>query len=257
MNGDGDRPLKPLKWYKELSTRKGRLAAGAFLVEGPRAIGQVIRSSPGSIIEILYTGEQPSIYDKFAMRPLTDTQTQSISSARTSQGTIAVVRLPEDTDSDHLPAEAGHRILLMEDIQDPGNVGTLIRTAAAFDYSGVLLTDKCADPFSPKCIQSTAGSALSLWIRRTASYLDLVDELKRKGHRLVAADLGGAEDPSVLTGLDKLVLALGNEAAGLSGALLKKSDHSIKIPMAGAKAQSLNVAACGAICIYLSRRRGK
>jgi TrmH family RNA methyltransferase len=257
MNDNGDRSLKPLKWYKDLSTRKGRLAAGEFLVEGPRAIGQVIMSSPGSILEILYAGEQPSIYDKYDLRQLTGTQLQSISSTRTSQGTIAVVRLPSDTDSDHLPAKAGHRILLMEDIQDPGNVGTLIRTAAAFDYSGVILTDKCADPFSPKCIQSTAGSALSIWIRRTASYLDLVDELKREGHRLVAADLGGAEDTSVLTELDKLVLALGNEAAGLSGALLEKSNYRIKIPMAGAKAQSLNVAACGAICIYLSRREIK
>jgi TrmH family RNA methyltransferase len=252
MKDDGDRSLKPLTWYKELSTRKGRLAAGAFLVEGQRAIGQVIRSSPGSIIEILYTGDQPYRYGNYSLRPLTGTRMQSISSASTSQGIIAVVRLPADTDSDHLPGEAGHRVLLLEDIQDPGNVGTLIRTAAAFDYSGVILTDKCADPFSPKCIQSTAGSALSLWIRRTAAYLDLVDELKRRGHRLVAADLGGAEDTSVLTGMDNLVLALGNEAAGLSSALLDKSDHRIKIPMAGAKAQSLNVAACGAICMYLS-----
>ncbi|MCX5993493.1 MAG: RNA methyltransferase [Chloroflexi bacterium] len=254
MKDNGGHPLKPLKWYRDLSSRRGRLATGAFLVEGPRAIDQVMRSSPGSVMEILYTGEQPPIYDKYALRPLTDTQMQSISSARTSQGTIAVVRLPADTDSDNLPGEAGHKILLLEDIQDPGNVGTLIRTAAAFDYSGVILTDKCADPFSPKCIQSTAGSALSLWIRRTAAYLDLVDELKRRGHRLVAADLGGAEDPLVLRGEDKLVLALGNEAAGLSAALLEKSDHTIKISMAGAKAESLNVAACGAICMYLSRR---
>jgi TrmH family RNA methyltransferase len=249
---DGSRPLKALKWYRDLSSRKGRLAAGAFLVEGPRAIGQVIMSSPGSIEEILYTGEQLSFDGNFTLRPLTEAQMHSISSARTSQGTIAVVRLPADTDSDILPGEPGHRILLLEDIQDPGNVGTLIRTAAAFDYSGVILTDECADPFSPKCIQSTAGTALSLWIRRTAAYLDLVDELKGRGHHLVEADLGGAEDPSVLSGLDKLVLALGNEAAGLSGALLEKSDHRIKMSMAGAKAESLNVAACGAICMYLS-----
>jgi TrmH family RNA methyltransferase len=252
MKDDGDRPLKPLKWYKDLSDSKDRLAAGAFLVEGPRAIDQVIRSSPGSILEILYTGEQPSIYGKYALRPLTEARMQSISSAVTSQGMIAVVRLPEDTYSGRLPADAGLKILLLEDIQDPGNVGTLIRTAAAFDYSGVILSEKCADPFSPKCVQSTAGSALSLWIRRTAAYLDLVDEIKRRGYHLVAADLRGPEDPSVLRRLDKLALALGNEAAGLSRALLEKSDHTIKISVAGAKAESLNVAACGAICMYLS-----
>jgi TrmH family RNA methyltransferase len=252
MKDDGGRLLKPLKWYKDLSAYKGRLAAGAFLVEGPRAIDQVIRSSPASIVEILHTGEQPSIYGKYALRPLTDAQLHSISSASTSQGIIAVVRLPADTDSDRLPEEAGQRILLLEDIQDPGNVGTLIRTAAAFDYSGVMLSDKCADPFSPKCVQSTAGSMLSLWIRRTAYYHGLVDELKRRGYRLVTADLRGPEDPSVLGRPDKLVLALGNEAAGPSQALLEKSDHTIRISMAGAKAESLNVAACGAICMYLS-----
>jgi len=252
MKNDSGRPLKPLKWYKDLSARKGRLEAGVFLVEGPRAIDQVIRSSPGRIVEILYTGEQPSIYSTYDLRSLTATQMKSISSASASQGILTVVRLPADTYSGSLPGDAGARILILEDIQDPGNVGTLIRTAAAFDYSGIILTDKCADPFSPKCIQSTAGSALSLWIRRTAAYLDLVDELKRRGYTLVAADLRGPKDPAILREIDRLALALGNEAAGLSNALLKKSDHKVKISIAGAKAESLNVASCGAICMYLS-----
>ncbi len=251
MNDDGS-PLKPLKWYKDLSDRKGRLAAGAFLLEGPRAIDQVVMSSPGRIIEVLYTGEQPAIYAGYTLRPLTSAQMQSVSSATTSQGTIAVVRLPADTYSANLPADAGDKILLLEDIQDPGNVGTLIRTAAAFDYSGVILTEKCADPFSPKCIQSTAGSVLSLWIRRSAAYPDMVDELKRRGYGLVTADLRGEEDPSSLRKSSRLILALGNEASGLSRSILAKSDRTIKISIAGEKAESLNVAACGAICMYLS-----
>ncbi len=164
----------------------------------------------------------------------------------------ALVRLPSDTYTDMLPVQEETRILLLEDVQDPGNVGTLIRTAAAFDYSGIILTDKCADPFSPKCVQSAAGSMLSLWIRRTASYLDLVDELKRRGQVLVAADLRGQKEPSILKECQKLVLALGNEASGLSEMLLKRSDHRIKIPVNKSKAESLNVAACGAICMYLS-----
>jgi len=249
---NGGRPLKPLKWYKDLSDRKGRLTAGAFLLEGPRAIDQVVRSSPGSIVEVLYTGEQPAIYTEYMLRPLTAAQMQSVSSATTSQGVIAVVRLPADSYSDNLPADAGKKILLLEDIQDPGNVGTLIRTAAAFDYSGVILTEKCADPFSPKCIQSTAGSILSLWIRRSAACPDMVDELKKKGYSLVTADLRGEEDPSVLRKCNSLILALGNEASGLSAAILKKADHSIRLLIAGEKAESLNVAACGAICMYLS-----
>ena len=163
-----------------------------------------------------------------------------------------MVQLPADTYSHSLPVDAGSRVLLLEDIQDPGNVGTLIRTAAAFDYSGIMLTEKCADPFSPKCIQSTAGTALSLWIRRTVAYLDLVGELKRRGYILAAADLRGTQGPSILKEPDRLVLALGNEAAGLSDTLLKKADHRVRISIARTKAESLNVAACGAICMYLS-----
>ncbi|MFA5078065.1 MAG: RNA methyltransferase [Dehalococcoidia bacterium] len=210
------------------------------------------RSSPGSILEILYTGEAPTGYGSHILRLVTPVQMKSISSAVASQGIAAVVRLPVDTYTDGLPPQAGTRILLLEDVQDPGNVGTLIRTAAAFDYSGIILTDKCADPFSPKCVQSTAGSILSLWIRRTASYLDLVDELRRRGHVLAAADLRGQTAAAMLNKHNSLVLALGNEAAGLSEALLQKSDQRVKIPIKRDKAESLNVAACGAICMYLS-----
>ena len=136
-------------------------------------------------------------------------------------------------------------------MQDPGNAGTLIRTAAAFDFTGVILTENCADPLAPKCVQSTAGTVLSMWLRRTPQYLELVRSLRRLGYKLVAADLKGNADPSVLK-QEKLVLALGNEAAGLSKAMLDEADYRLCIPVEQEKAQSLNVAACGAILMYLS-----
>ncbi len=244
--------LKPLKWYRNLATRKGRLEAGAFLVEGDRAIRQIVNNNPGEIIEIVYTEEPPPFYRKYPGRPVTDSQLRSICSTKTPQGIIAVVRLPVDTYSDRLPDNTGGRVLLLEDVQDPGNVGTLIRTAVAFNYSGVILTEKCADPLSPKCVQSTAGTVLSLWLRRTPRYLELVEELKNSGYCLIAADLGGVEDTSVLQRRDKLLLALGNEASGLSKEILTASHYRLRIPTIREKAESLNVAACGAICMYLS-----
>jgi TrmH family RNA methyltransferase len=244
--------LKPIKWYKNLATRKGRLEAEAFLIEGDRAIKQIISSNPDAVVEIVSAEELSPFYEKYSKRPVTDSQLCSICSAKTPQGIIAVVRLPIDTYSDQLPGHTGAKILLLEDVQDPGNVGTLIRTAAAFNYSGVILTEKCADPLSPKCVQSTAGTVLSLWIRRTSRYLELVEELKNSGYSIVTADLAGAEDPSVLQCQNKLVLALGNEASGLSDLVLSASDHRLRVPTIRGKAESLNVAACGAICMYLS-----
>jgi RNA methyltransferase, TrmH family len=254
VNISGVTSLKPIKWYKDLAESKDRLEAGAFLVEGERAVAQVAGSRPREIMEIITTGPLPDRYERFPQRLVTGRQMDSISSTRTPQGIIAVVGLPTDTYSSRLPEDIGSKVLLLEHVQDPGNVGTLIRSAVAFGFSGVILTDKCADPFSPKCVQSTAGAVLSLWIRRTPGYLDLVESLKSNNYVLVAADLSGDEDLSVLHGQGKLLLALGNEAAGLSAQILGRADHRVRIPIIRENAESLNVAACGAICMFLSGR---
>jgi TrmH family RNA methyltransferase len=246
--------LKPVRWYRELSRMKGRLENGVFLLEGDRAIAQVIASHPDMIREILTVGERNPHYNNYFTRFITSSQLRSISSAKTPQGTIAVVQIPEDTYSDRLPLQTGDRLLLLEDVQDPGNTGTLIRTAVAFGFTGIIMTEKCADPFSPKCVQATAGAGLSIWIRRTNHYMDIAAGLKQKGFTLIAADLHGMEDAAVLSKQRKFILALGNEAAGLSPALLNVVTIRVGIPIARDKIDSLNVAACGAICMYLASR---
>ncbi|MDD4924350.1 MAG: RNA methyltransferase [Dehalococcoidales bacterium] len=246
-----DTSLKPIKWYKSLAGKKERLEAGVFLVEGERAVRQIAENNPNDIVEILSTGEAPSFCRTYVYRRITGEQLRSITSATTPQGIIAVVRIPHDVYSANLPDNPGSKILLLEYIQDPGNAGSLIRTAVAFGFSGVIMSEKCADPLSPKTVQSTAGTILSLWIRRTGDYLNLVRSLKAKGYSLVATDLDGEEAPSYLKEADKLLLALGNEAAGLSCDILGLADFRLKIPIKD-KAESLNVAACGAICMYIS-----
>jgi len=245
-------PLKPFKWYKDLATKKGRSEAGAFAVEGRRAIEQIISSRSDSVIEILSVEESDAVFAGYPIRRLTPGQFSSLSSAKTPQGIMAVVRLPAGVYSNTLPQPVGDKILLLEDIQDPGNIGTLIRTAAAFDFSGIILTDKCADPFAPKCVQATAGSVLAVWLRRTPEYLDLARSLRNGGYYFVAADLEGSEDTGALSRREKLVLALGNEAAGLSPSLLDIASCRMRLPTNPKKAESLNVAACGAICMFLS-----
>lgn len=246
--------LKSLKWYKSLSERKGRLTAGAFLVEGERAVGQVIRTNPEAVLEIVTTGSAPHISRAFRVRELDERQFASISTATTPQGILAVVESPRDLYSATLPETPGNRLLLLEDIQDPGNAGTLIRTAAAFGYDGIIMTEYCADPLSPKCVQSTAGTVLSVWIRRTKEYRLLIDELKSRGYTLAVTVLDGTENPEILKTEERLILAMGNEASGLSGETIEKADRLIRVPIDEGRAESLNVAACGAICLYLSVR---
>ncbi len=240
--------------YKALAEKKGRQEAGLLLVEGPRAIRQVLTSRPDAVVEIIATAEHASQYEGVSVRTATHPQLNAICHTKTPQGVVAVVRRPDNVDADQVPDNVGPRVLLLEAIQDPGNVGALIRTAAAFDYSLVILSDGCADPFAPKSVQASSGTVLSVAIRRTSAYLHLLRALKKRGYRVAVADVRGKDEPSRLQGPERLVFALGNEAAGPTEQLLALADHRIRIPIQDQRAESLNVAACGAIGMYLGSR---
>ncbi|MHB8104666.1 MAG: TrmH family RNA methyltransferase, partial [Dehalococcoidales bacterium] len=199
-------PGKSLKWYRQLADKKGRLEVGLFLVEGEKAIRQIVASHPDAITEILAETEPLSLFQNYPVRIITSSQFRYISSAQTPQGIAAVAKIPADIYSSVIPKDAGRHLLLLEDIQDPGNVGTLIRTAAALAYDGVILTENCADPLAPKCVQASSGTVLSLWLRRTEQYIEIVRTLKQADYKIVAADVRGTDEPAVLSRQEKLVL---------------------------------------------------
>jgi TrmH family RNA methyltransferase len=103
-------------------------------------------------------------------------------------------------------------------------------------------------------VQASSGTVLSVAIRRTTAYLDLLRILKDRGYLVAVADVRGEDAPLLLQRRDRLVFALGNEAAGPSPSLIALADHRIRIPIREERAESLNVAACGAIGMYLSSR---
>jgi TrmH family RNA methyltransferase len=241
---------RPLKWYKSLADSAVRRDEQCFLLDGRKNLDIVMAQKPELVVELLVQKGCDNGCDKYGVpvRILERHQIESISPQKTPQGFLALVRIPHEIASSELPSEVGSRILLLEHIQDPGNVGTLIRTAAAFDIDGVILSDQCADPFSPKVVQSTAGSLFSVWIRRTSSYLDCVAALREKGYKLFAADVHGS--CYVNLRCDKQILALGSEGRGLTGSLLDMTDIRFRIPMNSRKAESLNVAVSGGIVMY-------
>ena len=247
--------LKSLKWYRKLSTRKGRLNTGMFPVEGERAVLHILETSPDQVVEIITDTDKWKSLDIKPVRIVTGKQFQSLSHFKTPQGIMAIVHLPVDVYERSAPSNPGNKVLFLEDVQDPGNVGTLIRNAAAFDFSGVVLTDNCADPFSPKCVQATAGTVLTVWIRRTAHYLSLISGLREDGYFIISMDMEGSDDLNVLHRERKIVLALGNEASGLSDSMRALSDIKLKIPITRDKVESLNVASCGAIGMFLSSQK--
>jgi len=243
-------PRHAMKWYKKLSTGKGRLERGVFLVEGIRAVRQIVQHQPEAIEEVLCLGLPPADLQHLPISRIEQRHLAAITNTKSPQDVLAVVRFAPEVYARQLPGQVGSHVLLLEEVQDPGNVGALIRTASAFGFGGVMLSDKCADPLSPKAVQATAGTVLSLWLRRTAHYLDLLQTLRQNGYRCVVTDPHGVADPASLVSYKRLVLALGNEASGLSSALRQMADDCIKIPMCNA-VESLNVAASGAICMYV------
>jgi RNA methyltransferase, TrmH family len=249
--------LKPLAWYKSLHDPKSRREENAFLVEGLRAVSQINLVSPASIIELVVPENDTSPENiRCPVRIVTLSQFRGICASTNPSGPLAVVAVPEGGYSSSLPQKPGSRVLVLEDIQDPGNVGALIRSAAAFDFDGVVLSEKSADPFGPKAVQASAGSVLSVWLRRTKDCREMIMALVQTGYCCIAADVNGTE-PLQPVHADKLMLIVGNEGNGISKETLSCAQRVVKIPMNGKKVESLNAATSGGLCMYvLSSRPG-
>lgn len=243
-------PRHAIRWYRKLATRKGRLERGMFLVEGVRAVRHIAYQQPDAIVELLCLDQPPRDLQHFPISRIEHRQLATIANTKSPQDVLAIVAFKQELYSDRLPDPVGSHVLLLEDVQDPGNVGALIRTATAFGFSGAILSEKCADPLSPKVVQATAGTVLSIWLRRTPHYLDMLHKLQQNGYRCQAADSHGNTDPAILASQQHVVLALGNESTGLSPAIQQVADDRIKIAMCST-VESLNVAASGAICMYV------
>ena len=161
---------------------------------------------------------------------------------------LFVCRIPEPG-----PVQ-GDRLLLAEDLQDPGNVGTLIRTANAFGFDGVILAGACADPFGPKAVRASMGAVFRLRVWQMPSG-QTIRALREQGIPLVAAALrGDAKRAGECTFPSRLALAIGNEGHGLSAEMLEAADWAVRIPMEPG-AESLNAGAAAAVLLWEVYRR--
>jgi TrmH family RNA methyltransferase len=161
-----------------------------------------------------------------------------------SQGILAVCALAYETKPDR-----NKRYVLLDGLQDPGNAGTIIRTAAAFGYDGVIVTAGCVDPFSPKVARAAMGALFQ-------SAIVLLDDLSvLKDYCVIAADLGGQDIASVQPAAS-YILAIGSEARGLSPELRPWVSRTVTIPFNNSAVNSLNAAvAAGIVMHQLSRNR--
>jgi TrmH family RNA methyltransferase len=145
--------------------------------------------------------------------------------------------------------------VVLVDVRDPGNAGTVLRTADAAGAGAVLCCGGTVDPFNPKTVRSSAGSVFAVPIVVVAEPADALAALRERGVRCIGTAVAGGEDYAALDWRTPSAIVLGNEAAGLAPELLLDLDGVVRIPMAG-RAESLNVGvACGVVCFEILRQR--
>ncbi len=148
----------------------------------------------------------------------------------------------------------GKMLLVLDRVADPGNLGTMLRTADAAGIGGAVLLKGCADVYAPKTVRSSMGSLFHLPIMAGADETDLLDGLRRAGYRILVTCLEGAEDLYQADLGGRLAFVMGNEANGVSARLLAAADKRVYIPMQG-RAESLNVAMAAGIVMFEALRR--
>lgn len=236
-----------VKKMASLRQKEGRDAEKLIFVEGEKLIdealdaGQLIRycfvsgNSP-ALARAVAAGARAYAVEAHVMKSMADTVTpQSIAAA-------FALRAPDDEPGAHYP------LVVLDGVQDPGNVGTIWRTADAAGYRGILLGEGCADAFSPKVQRATMGSCFRL-PAYNENLESALEKLKYLGFQIIAATLSGENVFEIPEYPVKHVLIIGSEARGVGEAVARMADMFVKIPMRGG-AESLNAAVSAGILMY-------
>lgn len=251
-----------IKEIRAMKLKKHRDAAGRFFIEGVRFVREALQEQV-SIERVLVSAQLAGVRggtelmadmeaQGLELYSVDDKIFREISDTETPQGVLAVLK--KQCYSLEQLADATFLVVL-EDIQDPGNLGTLIRTADAAGASGVLLSRGCADLYNPKVLRSTMGSLFHIPIVTGLDLLQAVPLLQKAGVQFLAAHLDGQVPYFHVDMQGKTAILIGNEANGLSTEISGLADTLVRIPMPG-RAESLNASVAGAVLIYeLVRQR--
>ena len=233
--------------------KKTRRAQGVFLCEGTKLVGEALRWGPPP--ELLAVAEGPAAAPPAELPAgvrvveVPEALLRAVSTVETPQGMLAVCRTPDTAPPETLPEG---RLLVLDGVQDPGNVGTILRTLDAFDADGLLLTGGCADPYGWKAVRSSMGAVF-----RRPIYSGTPEELAALLHRSGLPLYGAAlrEDTVDARQADytRCTLAIGSEGRGLSREVLDLCNQTIRIPMSD-RCESLNAAIAAAVLLWESWR---
>jgi len=233
-----------LKYIQSLGQKKYRDTEGLFVAEGPKLVKEFIQSKNVKLSEIFalneWIVENKDLLKNMSATAINETELQRISQLTTPNKVVAIVKKFEPGE----PVIKERLSLVLDAIRDPGNLGTIIRTADWFGISQIICSDDCADLYNPKVVQATMGSIA----RVNVFYTNLLLWLKQhSGIRIYAAMLDG-KDVTKMSAIREGLIMIGNESMGIDEDLLQLANEKISIPRKG-NAESLNAAVAAGIIL--------
>ncbi len=260
-----------IKYINNLQTKASvRRKEGVFVVEGLKIFLEVpdelivnIYVSESTIKDITETkkGFNDSIYEKVRKKlnnhdftVISDDIAKNISDTVTDQGMFVVVKQLEYDIDDYINIEEKQIFVILDGLNDPGNMGTIIRTAEGAGVSMILTNKECVDIYNPKVTRATMGSLFRVPVKNCQNLVETIKYLKSKGIVMYGAHLNGKEYFADDALNESVCIFIGNEARGLSEEISNEADKLIRIPMMG-KLESLNASVAAGILMYEARRK--
>lgn len=236
-----------------LEKRKARRKEQRFVVEGPHLVEEA-----GSAIDFVVYSQRLPILEKLKGQgvecyKVSRERFAELSEVETPQGILAVVKEQDFELRDALQS-ANPLVVLCAGVQDPGNLGTIIRSADAVGASGVVLARGTVDLYNPKVIRSTMGSMFHLPVVQSDDARESIQYLKQRKIRILATDMAASQEYYSADFKSPCAILVGNEGAGLDKEIIQLADEVVKIPMPG-KAESLNVGISTAVVLYEALRQ--
>ena len=247
-----------LKSWKKLQMGKYRKRNQRFLAEGVRCVEQILENGKIEIEELIiqkdWNPEQLSVNIDRPIFELESSDFESVSDTDNPQGIVAICKVPEESSVEHISQKSGV-ILATDAIQDPGNLGTIIRTACWFDVTGIIFGTGTVDSFHPKVVRSTAG-ATGLLPYLSGNLNELLPAFENENWQTFLLDAGdGSRNLDERAKSDKSILVVGNEGNGISAELFKNERQRIKIDGNPDQVESLNAAVACSISLYEFTKR--
>ncbi len=232
-----------------LKTSKGRSQEGLFVIEGIRSVRDAIQKGARLDAVIVKDSVRLDFECECPVYTFAPKLFDEVSETVTPQGIMAFCLMEHHSIHDVI-SQKGDCAVFCESLQDPGNIGTIIRTAHAAFCQGVVLSKGCCDLYNPKIIRSTMSSVMSVPVVTNADIQETVKNFKNSGYTIIAGALSENAVDFYNANLDgKHLIVIGNEGNGVSEELLSMCDKVLKIPMRN-DAESLNAAVAGSVMIY-------